>query len=208
MKRSLLTLYVISFVVCLVVLAPPVVGQQGTPMSDFHEWEMRRDALNRVGADRQPPAARRRGGVAPQRRTEFKRIKVLNSELEQAASRDGALDLEFIIKSTAEMNKRAKRLMGSLSLSDPRGRPQPIRTKVEAEPNQLRSALVVLGKLITRFVNNPAFKGARLVNAPMMAQAGRDLDEIIELSSQVKESSEKLAKMTGTSNSGIQRPRN
>jgi hypothetical protein len=36
----------------------------------------------------------------------------------------------------------------------------------------------------------------------MMAQAGRDLDEIIELSRRVKEGSERLAKAPGAASSG------
>lgn len=209
MKSSIHTLYVILFMGCSIVFAPPAAGQQGDSMREFQEWEMRRNALNRVSESRSRASTEhRRGGVAPQRREDFRRIQALNNELEEAVSRGGALDLRFISKSTSEMNKRAKRLMVSLSLSDPQGRPERIKTETEAEPDQLRSSLLVLRELITRFVNNPAFRGARLVNARMMAQAGRDLDEIIELSSQVKECSERLAKAAGAASNGMQRTRN
>jgi hypothetical protein len=47
--------------------------------------------------------------------------------------------------------------------------------------------------LIAEFVNNPVFRDARTVDAKLLVKAGRDLDEIIELSNWVKQSSEKLA---------------
>lgn len=206
MKSSVLTLYAISLLFCSIVLATPAVGQQSDSMREFHEWESRRDALNRVAEARRPSAVSRRGTVTPQRREDFKRIQALNNELEQAASQGGALDLRFITRATSEMNKRAKRLMVSLALSEPQGQPQRIRTQTEVEPDQLKSSLLTLRELITRFMNNPAFRSSHVVNVQMMAQAGHDLDEIIELSSQVKECSERLVKAADAASNKLVQP--
>jgi hypothetical protein len=44
------------------------------------------------------------------------------------------------------------------------------------------------------FVNNPIFKATNVIDPQLSSKARRSLDEIIELSEQVKESSEKLRK--------------
>jgi hypothetical protein len=66
--------------------------------------------------------------------------------------------------------------------------------EVGAEAGQLKTSLSALGELIYVFVRNPVFKEANVADVQRLAKARRDLDEIIELSGQVKKSSEKLRK--------------
>jgi hypothetical protein len=98
--------------------------------------------------------------------------------------------------------KSAKRLRYRLALSASEEDPKRRKGEVGAAPEQLRSSLDLLGELITEFVNNPVFKDARTVDAKLLIKAGRDLDEIIELSSRVKQNSEKLAARENGDKSG------
>lgn len=59
--------------------------------------------------------------------------------------------------------------------------------------------LSALGGLIIRFVKNPVFKDAGVVDAKDSAQAGRDLQRIIEFSDRIRRSSsEEWAKSQGS----------
>lgn len=145
-------------------------------------------------------AARRRAARQPSRQLfariseDFLRIQVLNSELMQAVYGGGALDLALVAKSASEIRKRAGRLKDNLVLPDPeKGAALPV-VEVGAGDGQLRSALSALGELIYGFVRNPIFKEANVTDVEMSGKARRELEEIIELSGEVKKSSEKLRK--------------
>lgn len=125
---------------------------------------------------------------------DFLRIQVVNSELMQAVTAGGALDLAFVAKSASEIKKRAGRLKGNLMLPEPEKGAGRAAVEVGAEAGQLRSALSALGELIYGFVRNPVFKEAKVADVEMLTRARRELDAIIELSGQVKKSSEKLHK--------------
>jgi hypothetical protein len=65
-------------------------------------------------------------------------------------------------------------------------------------PEQLKPSLRKLGKLIFDFVENPFFKEVSVVDTHLTTKARRDLEEIIELSGQIKNNSEKLNKVART----------
>ena len=125
---------------------------------------------------------------------DFLHLQVVNSKLMEAVLGGGALDLAFVAKSASEIKKRAERLKGHLMLPEPEKGPRRPAVEVGAEAEQLKSSLSTLGELIYGFVRNPVFKEAKVADVQMLAKARRDLEEIIELSGQVKKSSEKLHK--------------
>lgn len=125
---------------------------------------------------------------------DFLHLQVVNGKLMQAVLEGGALDLTFVAKSASELKKRAERLKGNLMLPEPEKGPKRPALEVGAEAGQLRSSLSALGELIYGFVRNPVFKEANVADVQMLAKARRDLEEIIELSGQVKKSSEKMRK--------------
>src|SRR5205809_919754 len=55
-----------------------------------------------------------------------------------------------------------------------------------------RPRVLKLGRLIFSFVDNPFFKEASVVDTQLTAKARRDLEEIIDLSGQIKKNSEQL----------------
>jgi hypothetical protein len=194
MKNSARLLVMISLLVCAGALARPVSGQQDYSDKEIREWEGRRDALNRVSESPHSRLTPRGRGVAlPKRGQDFRRIQILSDELKQAASQGTTLDLKFVAKSASEINRSAKRLKSGLALPASEEDPERRKSEVGAASEQLRLSLDMLGGLITEFVNNPVFRDTRTVDAKLLIKAGRDLDEIIELSSRVKQSSERSA---------------
>jgi hypothetical protein len=177
------------FLACVTALAPEVTAQQ----DDIREWESRRAALERVSEARHRPAPLQRSLILTQRRQDFRRILVLNHRLQKTTAMGGSLDLEFVAKSASEINKCAKRLKHGLALEKAEGSPSNDGTQIETGNDQVSSSLKELGKLIDAFANNPAFKDLRVVNASSLIDAGRELDEIIQLSSDLKRSSSRQA---------------
>jgi hypothetical protein len=125
---------------------------------------------------------------------DFLRLQVVNADLMQAVLEGGALDLTFVAKSASEIKKRAGRLKDNLMLPEPEKGPGRPPVEVGAEAGQLRSSLSTLGELIYEFAHNPVFKQANVADLQMLAKVRGDLEQIIELSGQVKKSSEKLHK--------------
>jgi hypothetical protein len=124
---------------------------------------------------------------------DFLRIQVVNDELAQALSPTGPLDLKYVAQATSEIKKRAGRLKFNLALPEPEERAK--RPKVEVlTDEQVRAALAALGPLIDGFAHNPIFKASKVLDAQMSIKAGTDLEEIIELSGQLKKGIERLNK--------------
>ena len=126
-------------------------------------------------------------------RNDFLQIQIVDRKLMAVAAVPDNLDLEFVVRSAAEIRKRAKRLKRNLALPEPATAPldrSPFA--VEAGIDPLRSSLGALSHLIDEFVSNPMFEAARLVDMQLSAKARRDMEAIIELSGEIKRSSEKL----------------
>jgi len=144
-------------------------------------------------AHRRPSTEERLKQAVTELQEDFTRLQNLNLEFVKAINAP-TLDYKFISKSASEINKRADRLKTNLDLPEPSGvksTPAPsINTELEMKKSMLR-----LGKLIYSFSHNPFFKEASVVNDNALL-ARRDLDEIIEVSKQIKADSEKLKKST------------
>ena len=131
--------------------------------------------------------------VLDQIREDFLRIQVIDRKLMQATAVGDRLDLELVSKSAGEIRKRSRRLKTNLAL--PRSEAPPAERSgiiVEATRDRLRLSLSDLSNLINEFVSNPMFEQSKLVDAQLAARARQNIEAIIELSSQIKRSSEKL----------------
>ncbi|HJQ32455.1 MAG TPA: hypothetical protein VJ866_09755 [Pyrinomonadaceae bacterium] len=137
------------------------------------------------------PAEQERLALA-QIKEDYVRLQVVNKDLSKAASQTEALDLKEVAKSTAEMKKRAERLLENLAL------PEPQEEAARSKPNdiereeQLKASLLALGQLVERFVRNPIFREVNVIDAQASARARRDLQSIITISERLRRESEKL----------------
>jgi len=203
------------------MVAPLVSGQRSGSaaearmrvMREARERELRDNELRERAFDlRMVEEEARRHPAVPRReprldiaqiREDFVRIQVVNYDLADAVSRSssssssgGALDLKLIAKSVADIKKRARRLKDNMALPETESVFERPQIEVGPEIGQLKSSLSVLKKLIIGFVNNPIFREANVVDVQLSAKAKYDLEDIIEMSEQIKKSSEKLNKLT------------
>lgn len=92
----------------------------------------------------------------------------------------------------SEIRKRAVRLKRNLALPASEGMVESLKVEPGISPEQLRLSLSVLSDSIYEFVSNPLFISAKVVDTRLSPKARQDLEQIIELSSDLKRSSEKL----------------
>ena len=152
-------------------------------------WELR------LLEQRKLPNQRRDLNLAwAQIREDYRQIQVVNNDLARLVSDGGALDLKHVAKSVSEIKKRAVRLRENMVLPEPAKAAERPKPPSGPEAEQLKSSLSALDGLILAFVNNPIFEQARVADVQMSAKARRDLEDIIEVSEQIKKSSEKLKK--------------
>ena len=130
--------------------------------------------------------------VLDQIREDFLQIQVIDRKLMRATVGD-TFDLGLIARSAGEIRKRSRRLKENLALPRP-GAPPAERsgTEVEVTSERLRISISDLSNLIDEFVSNPMFEQSKLVDARLSGKARQDIEAIIELSGQIKRSSEKL----------------
>jgi hypothetical protein len=141
---------------------------------------------------------RRLQAIIEQTKQDFDRIQVLNRELINragAAEAAAAFNYKSLTDMAAEIRKRARRLKDNISLPPSDDAPEP-REKREGEISreEMKGALLLLSKRIVSFTTNPLFQTTNVIDARLGAKASRDLDIIVELSSRIKKSAEKLGK--------------
>jgi hypothetical protein len=191
---------IIAALIFASAIAIPVSGQQSNRRtgragtSDTLLTESERELMLEEMAAPQPAKRPRARVPFAQLSADFTRIQVINNELAQAALRAGPLDLEFVVKSASDIRKIATRLKSNLALPEPEKETERSKPGTSAGRKQLRAAVIELGKLIAGFAHNPAFKAGGVVDVKMSARARGDLEEIIELSGQLKKDGEKLDK--------------
>jgi hypothetical protein len=125
---------------------------------------------------------------------DFTRLQVVNNDLLRIALSNTTLDAGFVSKSVSEIKKRAERLNKNLALPEPEKSPGQTGAQGAASSPELKPSVLKLGRLIFSFVDNPFFKEASVVDTQLTTKARRDLEDIIELSGQIKRSSEQLGK--------------
>ena len=125
---------------------------------------------------------------------DFTRIQVVNNDLVEAVSGSAPLNLEFVVKSTAELVEHTRRLGENLGHPEPEKGSSPPKLEPVTDVEQLRRALATLDKLITEFVHNPLFTDASTRDAELFVKARRDLAEIFALSEHIKKNAEELSK--------------
>jgi hypothetical protein len=125
---------------------------------------------------------------------DFTHLQIANKSLLRAALANDALDPKFVSKSVSEIKKRAERLNENLALPEPEKSPGQTGTQAFASSPELKPSVLNLGRLIFSFVDNPFFKEASVVDTQLTTKARRDLEDIIELSGQIKRNSEQLGK--------------
>jgi cytochrome c556 len=126
---------------------------------------------------------------------DFTRIQVINNDLVEAVSGSAPLNLEFVVKSAAELAERTKRLGENLGHPESEKGSKPAKPEPTTDVEQLKRSLATLNKLMTDFTHNPLFTDAGTRDAELLVKARHDLAELTALSEHIKKDAEALNKI-------------
>ena len=180
------------------LIAGPVCGQSvTTPGTRGRTDPVQRELQRRFESEAIESALAARPGrssdherriVVAQIKEDFLHIQIINDDLKLQT------DMKSVTRSATEINRRASRLKDNLSLPKASATSGPRAAGADNAQDQLQSLLSSLSNSIKRFVENPVFESAKVIDARLSEQAARDLRQIIELSKRIKKSSERLSR--------------
>ena len=168
----------------------PAAREGNRSMDDYDR------TINRMKNDAKAKAAsQRRRNLFPQIDEDFQRIQVIHNEIVRMLQPDKGLNYDRLADLTGDMKKRGERLRENLALREPeKANAQPPHSEAIDEAH-IKKTIADLHDLVVSFVTNPIFKNLGVVDATMVDSAGESLDNIIELSEEIK----KEAKLVGKS---------
>ena len=210
-KRVLrLAFSIVVFSVILWVSAYPLRAQgapaPGSPASDPNdpvnqERTNKADIRTRewlMGNSRKPI---RRSGSGPEEsalsqiKEDFERIQSIDREMMRSVFTNNSVDDQQILKTTAEIRKRATRLRTNLAYPEPDNRQNGGKGRPSQEDENIKVSLAKLDQTIMSFVMNPIFQlTQQVVDAQLAKKASSDLRDIVELSETIRRNLDRLNK--------------
>jgi len=187
----------VLFCVLLTVFAAALVARSQTryPGPEARENNRSMDeydrTLNRMKNDAKAASERRRN-LFPQINEDFQRIQVIHNEIVRMLQPDKGLNYDRLADLTGDMKKRGARLRENLSL------PEPDKTDSDHVESQaideahIKTTIADLHDAVARFVANPIFKNLGVVDAKVIDAATKDLDNMIDLSDEIKKEAKTL----------------
>ena len=202
-----LSISIAAVIAFMSVLAIPTVAQQQGQTVYMPPVVERRDAdMVNQRAMREEESLRRRlvansvrvsdprylQAVILQVKEDFERIQVVRNQLVRLTYANNAPDYKFISDATGEIRKRSNRLKNNLVLSDAGGEEKSQKNEGELNREQMTDALLTLCNRIESFVKSSIFETPGVIDVKESAKANRDLENMIELSTDIRKSAQRL----------------
>src|SRR5437762_2403101 len=199
---------VIRSICCLIfvfLLAVLTVGQQGTargiqnspngPVTDALERRSREVALRSITmTGRDKPDSRANIALLRQMNEDFKQIQLVRLGMVNDIKDGKRFEYKRLSDDASEIRKRAVRLKVSLAFSEEKERPEQEFQRIDFDDAKIQDAASDLCLEISRFTENPMFRPGATFNVRYAAEAERALNTVINLSTNIKNSDDKLRK--------------
>lgn len=184
-----------STVLFCVLLSVSVVARSQTPAAreDNRTLDEYDRTLNVMKNDAKAASARRRS-LFPQINEDFQRIQVIHNEIVRMLQPDKGLNYDRLADLTGDMKKRSARLRDNLALPQPQKTDTPPTHSEAIDEAHIKKTIADLHDVIVSFVANPIFKNLGVVDAKVVDGAGESLDDIIDLSEEIKREAKLLGK--------------
>lgn len=182
-------------------LTAPVAAQSGKPEDTTNQERLRQQdqsrrelQLRNLNIQAEPAKDTKRfDQVGAEIAQDFQRILVAHNELAHFILDNKPLDYDVVSEAAAEIKKRAAHLQKMLAFNKPDNESAPEK-KPEFRDARLKDGVATLCAQIKSFVTNPVIENPGVVNAPELARARRDLQNVIDLSGELKKSADRLKK--------------
>lgn len=175
-----------------IAFSVPIAGQTDPAKARMQEMDRRHFQLNSPGEDkRHANDPKRSQAVMEQVSEDFQRILTLHNEIVRAIAANKSLSYQFISDATGEIRKRSARLQSSLKLENPEPATENRVPGPGLEAEETKDELILLCRRIESFVKNPIIETPGTVDAQQLEKARRDLQSVVELSSNIKKRADK-----------------
>lgn len=196
--RACILAAAVSLAAASAAAATPLQRPAGGPdlKAEQRKREVRETMLrnSELGAAIEKGDQKRIEAAVEQVKQDFKQIQIVRNEIARNILANKPADYKLISGEASEINKRAERLKTYLIPPAAEGKDKAPKSQIEFDGDQMKDALVRLCNLIDSFTENPVLKTIGRVDVEESARAGVDLLDIIELSSNIKRSAERLKK--------------
>ena len=188
----------VLFSMLLTVFAAAVVARSQTrfPGPAAREGNRSMDeydrTLNRMKNDAKRASERRRS-LFPQINEDFQRIQVIHNEMVRMLQPDKGLNYDRLMDLTGDMKKRSARLRENLALPEPEKTATQSTHTEPIDDAHIKKTIADLHDVVVSFVASPIFKNLGVVDAKVVDAATKDLDNIMDLSDEIKKEAKTLA---------------
>jgi hypothetical protein len=125
---------------------------------------------------------------------DFRHIQIVRNEIARNILANKPFDYRLISEEAGEVRKRADRLKSSLVAPSREEAEKSRKNEVDFNDQEMKGALVRLCNLIISFVESPVLKNPGTTDAQQSKKVASDLVNIIDLSSTIKRSADRLNK--------------
>ena len=170
------------------VNAPGPAAREGQRAMDDYDRDisrMKNDAL---------AARERRRSLFPQINEDFQRVQVIHNELVRMLQSNKGFDYGRLAELTGDMKKRGTRLRENLALPQADAAETKAKRSDVIDDQQVRKEIVALHDVVVSFVASPLFKNLSVVDAKVVDQTRDNLDNLIDLSDEIKKAAKLLDK--------------
>ena len=126
---------------------------------------------------------------------DFRDLQSLNNKMMADAWMQEALDYSAIADMVSKIRGKANDLKEGLSLPESENPETALKMSAVTTVRQFREQLLLLDKTLMRFVTNPVFQAANIVDVELAKKASNDLDQVISLTFDLKQNAQKLRKL-------------
>jgi hypothetical protein len=179
---------------CSMAFSAPTSGQTVSDSARARIQDMTRRELQLTNLgedDRRRNDPKRPQVMMDQVSEDFQRILILHNEIVRAITANKTFNYQFLSDAASEIRKRSARLQSSLKLP----RSEPAAENRTPEPDlkvtEMKDELILLCRQIESFVKNPIIETPGTVDAQRFEEARRDLESVVELSSDIKKRADK-----------------
>jgi hypothetical protein len=160
------------------------------------DMEQRQRALRSLSRllNKPPRAEKVRRPTYKEVAEDFEQLQVRNYNLAGVLEPGAQFDYRKIEEEAGEVRHRAVRLKSALALPFAKGEAEGKKVEEALTPERMKPAIASLDKLVNSFAWNPVFHNPDVLDAENSTRAGRELEEILRLSEQIKECARGLGK--------------
>jgi hypothetical protein len=199
-RRTVMGASVFAALFAATLLSPPapacaqLISTRGDERrADMEQRQRALRSLSRL-LNKPPKTEKARRPTYKEVAEDFQQLQIRNYNLAGVLEPGAQFDYRVIEAEAGEVRHRAGRLKYALALPYAKEEAEAKRVEEALTPERMKSAIASLDKLVNSFAWNPVFHNPDVLDAENSSKAGRELEDILRLSEQIKNSARAAGK--------------